>query len=80
MSGVCGGCARARCAAGDVIGKARIIPRQRLELVLVAVDEYRDVFEVGRQVFHLGAVDELLALQHAAEQQANNYQHDGDFD
>jgi hypothetical protein len=57
-----------------------MIARQRLELVLVAVDEQRDVAEVGGEVLHLGAVDEFLALEHAAQQQADDDQHDGDFD
>jgi hypothetical protein len=62
-----------RCYAG-------IVARQRLELVLVAVDEQWNVAEVGGEVLHLGAVDQFLTLQHAAQQQADDDQHDGDFD
>src|SRR5450756_351167 len=61
-------------------GNVDVITWQRLELVLIAVDGYRDVPEIGGEVFHLGAVDQFLSFQHAAEQQADNHQYDGDFD
>lgn len=57
-----------------------VIPRQRLELILIPINEQRDIPEVVGEVFHLRAVDQFLSLQHAAEQEADNHQHDGDFD
>jgi len=71
-------CRGADRAAGYMSGDTGIISRQRLVLVLITVDKHRDVLEVAREIFHLRAVDEFLALQHAAEQQADNHQHDGD--
>lgn len=71
------------CGAGNMgVGRAdgRVIPRQRPELVLIAVDEYRNIFEIGGNIFDLRAIDELLSFQHAAEQQADDHQHNGDFD
>src|SRR4030067_2066286 len=65
---------------GNMGGRSSIIPRKRPEFFLIAVDEHRNVFEIGSEVLDLGAVDQLLPLQHAAEQQADDHQHDGDFD
>ena len=65
---------------GYMGGDVGVIPRQCLELVLVTIDEYRGVFEICGKILHLRAVNEFLTLQHTAEQQADNDQHDGDFD
>ena len=64
----------------QVSGRSCIISRESIELALVAVDVHRDVTEVGGQVLGPGAVDQFLAFQHAAEQQRDDHQHNGDFD
>ena len=57
-----------------------IITGQRFVFVLVAIDEERNIPEIGRKILDLGTVDQLLARQHPAQQQADNDQDDGDFD
>jgi hypothetical protein len=57
-----------------------IVAGQRLELVLIAVDEQRHGTEILCEVLHLGAIDQFLTLQHPAEQQADDDQYDRNFD
>src|SRR5574340_187475 len=57
-----------------------VVTRESFVLVLISIDEQRDRPEVIREVLHLRAVDQFLALEHAAEQQADDHQDDGDFD
>jgi hypothetical protein len=64
----------------DVVDHQRVVAGQGLELVLIGVDEGRHRAEVVHNILDLRAVDQFLALQHAAEQQADDHQHDGDFD
>ena len=58
----------------------RIVTGQCLELVLITVNEQRNIPEIGRKILYLGAIDQLLPLKHTTQQEADNYQYDGDFD
>src|SRR5450759_255690 len=44
-----------------------IIARDGLELVLVSVNQQLGRSEIADEIFHLGAVHQLLSLQHTAE-------------
>jgi hypothetical protein len=80
-AGISSRCHWAQSSGGIEIGvSTRIVTRQCPEAVLIGVDEGRDVSDVAGEVLHLGAVDQFLALEHAAQQQADDDQHDGDFD
>ena len=39
-----------------------------------------DAGDLVGQIAHLGAGDEFLPLEHAAQKQADDHQHDGNFD
>jgi hypothetical protein len=56
-----------------------LVAREGLEAVLIGVDETRYAAEVADHVLDLGAVDQLLALQHAAQQQADDDEYNGDL-
>jgi len=65
--------------ASDARGIA-VVSRQGAETILVAVDERRDRAELAREALDLGAVDQLLTFQYAAEQQADDDQYNGNLD
>src|SRR5438067_10530944 len=65
-----------RCASAGT----RIVARDLVIAVDVAVVGRRDAGEVGDDVLDLRLGDHLLALQDAAQQQADDDQHDGDLD
>ena len=69
-----------RGGSGDVCNCCRIVARRGAVLVLIGVNEGRDIAEVVGEILDLGAVDQFLTLQHAAEQQADDNQHNGDLD
>ena len=64
----------------DVGSGRRIVARQRAEAVLEAEESGLDAVLLGDQIAHPCAGDELLSLEHATEQQADDDQHDGNFD
>ena len=71
---------RAGVGTAHVLIRGRVVARHEAEAVLICVDRGRHGAEVIHQAFRLGAVDQFLTLQHAAEQQTDNDQYDGDFD
>src|SRR5438094_774584 len=77
-----GGGAAADRRADRAVGRAgaRIVARDLVIAVDVAVVGRRDAGEVGDDVLDLRLGDHLLALQDAAQQQADDDQHDGDLD
>ena len=67
------------CGSAEVVSCIGIIPRQRLVFVLIAIDKERDRLEIADVVLDLGAVDQFLSLQHAAQQQADDDEDDCNF-
>ena len=58
---------------------AFVITGQALVLVLVTVDKQGNVAEIAGHVLDFCAVDQFLPLQHAAEQQADDDEYNGNF-
>ncbi len=61
-------------------GGVGVVAGNRAVAVLVAVERGRDAGEVGHHVLDLRLRDHLLALEDAAEEQADDHQHDRDLD
>src|SRR5574343_915222 len=57
-----------------------VITRKLLVPILVAVNCRRHSIQIIGDVLDLRLRDQLLSLQHPAQQQADNDQNDGDFD
>ena len=64
----------------DVGAGRGVITRQRTEPVLEAEEGCLDAVLLRDQIAHPCSSDELLSLEHATEQQADDDQHDGNFD
>ena len=57
-----------------------IIPRESLVAILVCINAGRDTVQIVSDIFNLCTVDQFLTFQHTTEQEANDDQHDGNFD
>src|SRR5690606_10610476 len=65
---------------GPARGGAVVVAGQALVAILIGIDGDRNTIHVVDHILDLGLGDQLLALQYAAKQQADNDQNDGDFD
>ena len=57
-----------------------VVARQATEPVLEAVERRFDAVLLRDEIADAGAGDQFLALEDAAEQQADDHEHDRDFD
>jgi hypothetical protein len=65
---------------GDICGCLAIVSRQRAQPIQKSKTRRLHSVLLSNQVAHERTGDECLPLQHAAHQNANVDQHDGDFD
>src|SRR6185436_2303527 len=66
--------------AGDRCRGLRVVARQSAETVLGPEEGGLRAILLGNKITHARAGNEFLALENAAEQQADNHQHDSDLD
>src|SRR4029077_9131538 len=64
----------------DVGAGRRVVTRQGTEAVLEAEESGLDAVLLGDQIAYPGPGDKFLSLEHTTEQQADDDQHDGNFD
>ncbi len=67
-------------APPDVDGGLAVVAGQRPEAVLEAQEGGAHRSLLGDETAHAGASDQLLTLEHRRDQQADDHEHDRDFD